>query len=387
VRAGNGKAGGDKPVPFAKVPHAIMSDRRLRPSARLLVPAVLRYAFNKPVCLASNKTLAEYLGVPVATVRRDLDALETCGHIRRETVKPHKKNMTGRVIHLRWVEAPEYLEDARTDPPDLSRGAAHSPEQGGCAQPRAGGLRTAVSNKEDVIVKKSSKNSSRPDPDPENRPPERQRPGGPEPGPEPPPDAPRLALPAPAEPTPPPAVTPASAVELAPAPLPTPPPPAPAAPQERTPGQLEFLASLTLDHRARWEAMPETKQAQLMEMVARGMDRVAHEEIARSWVVVPEPALPETTQELILALSRPEAPHDWTCKAVEAVIYDFGNNRNDRQLWRGFEQVFTAVRNHRFPAEDAVDCYRQAMGPKAKNRGAVFNTALQRRGWQWGGAA
>jgi hypothetical protein len=99
---------------------------------------------------------------------------------------------------------------------------------------------------------------------------------------------------------------------------------------------------------------------------------------------VPRPIFPASTRELLERL--PGAPEDWAAKAAETLVREFGTPK-DRRLWRAFLRVTEEVRSGRFPADDLLDCYRQAKGPKAKNPGAVFNTALRNKGWIWEGAS
>jgi Helix-turn-helix domain len=98
-------------LPFAAIPHGLASDRRLSPTDRLTVTALLYWALGATQCTMSNRRLAGYVGCSVSTIERSLRSLKQFGYIRTEKVRPTESNMTGRVIHLLWVAAPELIPD------------------------------------------------------------------------------------------------------------------------------------------------------------------------------------------------------------------------------------------------------------------------------------
>jgi len=102
-------------------------------------------------------------------------------------------------------------------------------------------------------------------------------------------------------------------------------------------------------------------------------------ELERARPVAAPPPLPESTAALLAAL--PGAPADWPAKGASLLSLDFGSAK-DRALWPAFERLCHDVWRGAFPADDLADAYRQATGPKAKNRGAVFCHALKSHGWR-----
>lgn len=96
-------------VPFARFPHALAADRRLSPTDRLVACALLFWAMDRPAAEMSNRALAGFVGVSLATVERSIRALVALGYLRTEAVRPTAANMTGRVVHLLWLSDPSIL--------------------------------------------------------------------------------------------------------------------------------------------------------------------------------------------------------------------------------------------------------------------------------------
>lgn len=91
-----------KSVPFAMLPHGIASDRRLHPVDRVVICGLLYFAQSHGWCRMSNGTLADYVGVDVATIKRSLFNLKDIGYIEsRPGITPGNK--TGRILDLLWV--------------------------------------------------------------------------------------------------------------------------------------------------------------------------------------------------------------------------------------------------------------------------------------------
>ena len=160
-------------------------------------------------------------------------------------------------------------------------------------------------------------------------------------------------------------------------------PPSPPASSSLSPGQRAFLAALTPPQRARFESLPAADRERMLAPHRPGFDRVCAREAARKLAPPPDaapPPPPVTTAALLERL--PGGPAHWPQLAAEALARDFGTP-SDRKLWPAFLQVTTAVCAGQFPAAALLDAYRQGMNPQSKNRGAVFNTVLQRHGWKW----
>jgi len=147
------------------------------------------------------------------------------------------------------------------------------------------------------------------------------------------------------------------------------------------PGRVEFLTSLTEHQLAKFFSLSEAKQHQIVLPHMAGFQESLLELQGRE-LDGPLPkaasAIPETTEGLLAAL--PDSPPDWATRAAGALSLDFGS-ATDHLMWPEFHRVCAAVALKQFPAEHLLDAFRQAMNPKSKNRGAIFNTALKRHGW------
>jgi hypothetical protein len=148
-----------------------------------------------------------------------------------------------------------------------------------------------------------------------------------------------------------------------------------------TPGQRDFLDGLDADRRARFEQLGSGRRSQLLAGFRFGPDRVAEQEARRS-LSGPPPALPPvppgSTREMIERL--PGGDPALVPSAAESLCLDFGGQR-DRQLWPALRRLAEQVWRGEVPAEDVLEAYRQAMGPGARVRGAVFTKALRNLGW------
>ena len=107
------------------------------------------------------------------------------------------------------------------------------------------------------------------------------------------------------------------------------------------------------------------------------MARIMLAELPRS-IPVSLPNPPATTQEAIQQLPR-DSPGTMA-NVAERLCRDFGGAK-DRQLWGAIHKLTGQVWRGEVAVDDVLDAYRQAMGPKAKNRGAVFTHALRAHGW------
>jgi hypothetical protein len=148
-----------------------------------------------------------------------------------------------------------------------------------------------------------------------------------------------------------------------------------------TPGQRDFLEGLDADRRARFDQLGPGRRSQLLAGFRFGPDRIAEEEALRS-LSRPAPTLPpippSSTREMIERL--PGGDPALVPSAAEALCRDFGAAR-DRQLWAALRSLTEQVWRRELSAEDVLDAYRQAMGPRSRVRGAVFTKALRNLGW------
>lgn len=71
------------------IPEKMLDDIRLKNQFRFIVLfyELMRLSKGNAFTTVSNDQLSEMMGVSSRTIYRDLDLLEECGYIRRETVK------------------------------------------------------------------------------------------------------------------------------------------------------------------------------------------------------------------------------------------------------------------------------------------------------------
>lgn len=84
--------------------------------------------------------------------------------------------------------------------------------------------------------------------------------------------------------------------------------------------------------------------------------------------MTPPKAPPPPTANTAELLDRLGDDPTYLPMAANALAMEFG----DHKSWGGF---LVALKGH--PPDRLIDAYRQAMGPKAKNRGAIFQHALK----------
>jgi hypothetical protein len=156
-------------------------------------------------------------------------------------------------------------------------------------------------------------------------------------------------------------------------------------PPPLTPGQVAWLETLSAGERARFEALGPEDRARFLDPHTHGpnldpcIDREQRQQLAP--IALPEVIPPpESTYELLANL--PGKPPEWVSMTAEALVQEFGT-KQDRRLWAAFLHVSQAVWDGVMSVADVLDCYRQAMDPQARNRGAVFNHALRAKGWTW----
>jgi hypothetical protein len=164
-----------------------------------------------------------------------------------------------------------------------------------------------------------------------------------------------------------------------------------AAPADLTPGAAEFLARLTPDQRARFDATPPKHQAKRLTAFAAGYDA----NLAQIFIAdLPQPKsapeerpmakLPPTTAALLEQL--PGGPAEWVHRAAEIMVQDFGAKK-DRKLWGQIDLICRAVWRGALALDPVLNAYNQAMESDTarrkkrldpiENRGAKFWKALQ----------
>lgn len=331
----------------------LLADPDLGSTAKTIATVLVKHwAWVKPSCWPSDRTIAAKVGKSQGHVQRCLRQLEDAGYIHRQ----HTDEVpTGRLIWLTW-RCPATGQSA----------------QGGTAPAREG-LSAPARDKQVVVVRGEVEWE-------EITIPERQRP---EPLPPAPPDIPApepepIVATAPVEvaaPSPPhPPVRPAAPVEVAALPLP---PSARPAPRSEVPAPALVRMSspgppLTPEQKARLDALPAASRDQVLTWLLTGDPILVAE--ARKKLVPPQPrpAAPRTLPEVLSRIredpSFPPLAADWLAKTFGDSKSYCGFKARCEEAWRGELAVARLV-----------SAYEQATGPRAKNRGALFMHAVRQK--------
>ena len=151
-----------------------------------------------------------------------------------------------------------------------------------------------------------------------------------------------------------------------------------------TSGQVEFLASLTGDQRAAFDAMSVSKRDWTLKPHAMGLDRIMAEvqkadlrTVKRVEQAPPRP-LPRTLPELVEQLPGEPAKVQ---TAVEWLVRDLGNETS-RGFWTEYNKILMAVAVGTIAPRHVINALGQATRvrtgkPKIKNPGKKFWAALQ----------
>ncbi len=370
-------------VPFARFPHALAADKRLSPTERLIGSALLFWARDRTMATMSNRSLANYVGVSLSVIERGLRALGRLGYIVCESVRATASNATGRIVHLAWVESPTVLP-AGPDRRDLEGSAEQgtSPATGGPVSqaeeppsPATGGASSGATDKEDRLVKKAKNPENartegelierqRPQADDQAKPP------SPAPG-DPPPLAQALdrAM-----------VDARQAASMATEPI-------NAGPGDLlTDGQRQALEVMTKAEREAFERKSPGMRADILRPFERGFEPRIFERMTRAQLTVPrfvadQRPVDRSTPGLVAAVAGGDPR--LVIELAESICRDLGG-AGDRRRWGAIHSLAKQVLDQAVSADDVLDAFGQAMGPKAENRGAVFTTALKRTGWKPG---
>ena len=359
-------------VPFAAIPHDIAADPRLSPTDLRVLAALFYFARADASCWPCDNSIAARVHRHPGTVRRSLRHLEDLGYIRRQ---PSRQNPTGRLIHLTCRE------------PDWERPRqAPVPVRGdGGIERRARGDRAPAHAEGDVIVEGLRTE--------EFAIPERSRPA-------PPPvdlPTPTAAVPLQAKvpaPVPaPPVINPPHPELSVAAPAPVVAPPQPQSPPLRKAGlgpraacpalRIPSVGSsaiscpgpalpLTPEQQARLAALPAASRDQVLLWLATGDPILVAEARSKLAPPRPQPEAPKTLPELLGRIRENPSYPALAASGLAAALQDqksySGYLRRCEEVWRG-----------ELNPERLLSAYEQAMGPKARNRGAIFMVAVKRR--------
>ena len=146
-----------------------------------------------------------------------------------------------------------------------------------------------------------------------------------------------------------------------------------------TAGQIAFLASLSPEQRAGFDAATPGKRAALLKPHERGFDRLIRDFQERSGELPSAappapPPIPATLEELIEQL--PGSPRDWPQQAAQAMAMTFGT-RKDEQLWGEFNKITELVAAGRIDPGHVLNALHQALAPGIRIRGAKFWAAFK----------
>ena len=418
-------------IPFAAIPHDIAADPRLSPTDLRVLAALFYFARADASCWPCDNSIAARVHRHPGTVRRSLRRLEDLGYIRRQ---PSRENPTGRLIHLTCRE-PDWERPRQAPVPARRRtGGSSAGARGGRAPAHAEG---------DVIVERlrteefALPERSRPDPAPP--PVDLPTPPAavplqakvPAPAPAPPvidPPQPELSVAAPApvvvppQPQSPPlrkvglgprAAYPALRTPSAwslPAPSPRPgsasllltpelsvaaPAPVVAPPQPQSPTLRKLglgprgarpaiktppagspapspALPLTPEQQARLAAMPAASRDQVLLWLATGDPILVAEARKKLAPLRPHLEAPKTLPELLGRIREDPSYPALAASGLAAALQDqksySGYLRRCEEAWRG-----------ELNPDRLLSAYEQAMGPKARNRGAIFMVAVRQK--------
>ncbi len=322
----------------------LLADPNLGSTAKTIAAALVKHwAWSKDHCWPSDATVATKVGRSVGHVQRCMRRLEQAGWLRRERTD---EVPNGRRLWLLW----------RCD-------GGRAGAQPGPAPARDPGAAPAR-DEQVVIVNGGTEQGGRADPE-RSRPPDNPSPT--------PTLVPPPSLPCPAPALAPPAApaghgeagggeTPAAVAAalqglreaLATPAGPTPTPPSTLPPPRRKPLGLN--------------------PAELATVAGATADRILAAEVARRSAPPPPPEPPPQSLPTPELLARLPGRHDLIAAAAHRLAVD----TVDLKSWGYYQRAAFAVASRSCPAEALLTCWRQATGPSARSRGAVFATAWKR---------
>jgi hypothetical protein len=370
---------------------SLLADPRLGSTAKAIALVLVKnWAWYKPSCYPSDKTIARKVGKSPGHVQRCLRQLEAAGYVARE----HTAEVpSGRRIWLLW-RCPDGGRGARPAPaPARGRGSAPArseqvvvepeeveqadrpaprrqrPEVPAPAADSRPGPATATANLMGLVMNRAAAAITRAAQDAPSVPPTPPTVAPPDP---PPPAAPRapkstsepseMARPLTTEGLAYGSEGPRARAKVLPPP--TPPVADPA-----------VLSALTPEEQARFWQLPEATRRRVLTWLGLD-DRICLGE-AKKLLAPPLPPEPPpsslSTPELLACL--PGRP-DWVAAAARRLCEELGDHRP--ASWTFFKRAAEAVAMRAAGPGVLLDCLRQATGPKAVHGGKVFVAAWKR---------
>jgi hypothetical protein len=331
----------------------LLADPTLGSTAKTVATALVKnWAWSKPDCWPSDRTIAAKVGKSQGHVQRCLRQLEDAGWIHRQRTD---EVPTGRLIWLAW-RCPITSKGAQGDP---------APAREGPPAP--------ARDKRVVVVKERVERE-------EIAISERQRPepvSAPQPA-----LAPQLeplVAPAPAAmvalPLPPAAPIPQPDRAVASAPVevvaPPSPPPAPrsAAPASAAARLPSPGLPVTPEQQARLDAMPAAARDQVLTWLMSA-DRILVAEARKK--LAPPPRRPEAPRSLRETIARIREDPSYPALAASGLAALW----SDQRSYAGFKARLEEGWRGDLPVQSLISAFDQAQGPAVKNPGAIFNHCL-----------
>ncbi|MGO9599168.1 MAG: helix-turn-helix domain-containing protein [Isosphaeraceae bacterium] len=365
-------------IPFAAIPHDIAADPRLSPTDVRVVAALFYFAKADTSCWPCDNSIADRVHCHPGTVQRSLRYLENLGYIRRQ---PSRENPTGRLIHLTCCE-PDWERPPQAPTPTRRRWGGASAGAWGDQAPALAkgnvvveGLRT-----EECALPERS----RPDPAPppvdlptpvaavplQAKVPTRVPPA---PVIKPPQPALPVTMPAPVVAPQEPQFRPLRKVGLGPqAACPTPQTPPVRSLPAPLPDPGPVSVHLMPEQQARLASLPAASRDQVLRWLATGDPILVAEARSKLAPLQPQPEAPKTLPELLGRIRQDPSYPALAASGLAAALQDqksyAGYLRRCEEAWRG-----------ELNPDQLLSAYEQAMGPKARNRGAIFMVAVRQK--------
>jgi helix-turn-helix protein len=360
-------------LPFAALPHDLVSDTRLTPTDKTLAALIIKFARDKSHAWPSNRRLAAELGRSLRTVQLSLGRLRGAGWLRIEP----DANPTGRRLVLAWRSANFCAPGMQPIAPHPAQSVA--PElRIVLVEPRRIEKDFARATERERLEPSSAAPLPLPAPEPLQNPPESlvaelarafqaTEPPAAEPQPEPARHAqPRAAAAQVPKPQTESASQPRVNAIQAPAPQAEPAP----KPQDKA-APARPAVPLTSQQASRLEELSPAMREQVLSWIAT-RDPVLTAEAHKVLAPAPKPKpAPQSVPEL---LARIQDDPTYVAQAAEALARCF----NDRKSWRAFHKVCERAWRGELPPDVLVQAWREASREKARKPGAVFNHVLKR---------
>ena len=153
-----------------------------------------------------------------------------------------------------------------------------------------------------------------------------------------------------------------------------------------TAGQRLAIEAMNETERGAFDRKSAGMRADILRPFEREFEPRIFERMTRAQLAIPRFAADQrpvdrSTPGLVAAVAAGDPR--LVIELAESLCRDLGG-AGDRRRWGALHALAKQVLDQVVSADDVLDAFGQAMGPKAENRGAVFTTALKRTGWKPG---